>query len=145
MIAQGVDRVLSLAATWLRWDGRPRVGEDPQRLYTPHKALRRHTDHLIDHLAHIECLAAGVETIPDEWHGSFVTLDSDWARFTEADLAEARQRLLRLAQVYRVRLRALGSDEWDRPRGDQWTIREIVSHVADAWYAEQVGDLAKQG
>ena len=37
--------------------------------------------------------------MPDEWHGSLVTFDSDWARFTEVELDEAGQRLRRLAQV----------------------------------------------
>lgn len=141
LVAAGVDRTLELATTWLRWDGRACVGEDPSRVYTPHKALRRYTDHLLDHLAQLECLVAGAPTVPDEWRGSFVTLDSDWARFTEPDRDEAGQRLRRLAQLYRVRLTALGPDEWDRPRGVEWSIREIVEHVADAWYAEQVGDL----
>lgn len=142
LVAAGVDRTLELAATWLRWDGSPCVGEDPSRVYTPHKALRRYTDHLLDHLAHIECLAAGVDTVPDDWRASSVTLETDWAHFTEADLGEARQRLVRLAAVYRIRLLALGTDEWDRPREPDWTIRQIVEHVADAWYAEQVGDLS---
>ena len=144
LVDAGVQRTLELARTWLAWDGNPRVGEDPDRIYTPHKALRRHTDHLVDHLAHFECLLAGVETVPDGWRGSFVTLETDWAHFTEADLDEARQRLLRLALLYRTRLSAVGPAEWDRERGDgEWTIRQIVEHVADPWYAEQVGDLAK--
>jgi hypothetical protein len=142
LVPAGVERTLQLAATWLRWDGTPCVGEDPSRVYTPHKALRRHTDHLLDHLAHIECLAAGVQSVPDEWRASSVTLESDWVHFTEPDLAEAQQRLTRLACIYRLRLLALGVHEWDRPRGDDWTIREIIEHVAEPWYAEQVGDLS---
>jgi hypothetical protein len=141
LVVAGVDRTLALAATWLRWDGLPRVGEDPGRIYTPHKALRRYTDHLLDHLAHMECLVADVGTVPDGWRASDVTLETDWAHFTEADLVEARQRLLRLALLYRLRLSAWGSSEWDRPRGAEWTVREIIQHVADPWYAEQVGDL----
>jgi hypothetical protein len=143
LVEVGVERTLQLAANWLRWDGTPCIGEDRMRVYTPHKALRRYTDHLLDHLAQIECLAAGIDTIPDEWRASSVTLEADWAHFTEPDLTEARQRLIRLACVYRVRLLALGEPEWDRAHGKDWTIREIVEHVADAWYAEQVGDLTR--
>ena len=145
LVDGGVQRTLELARTWLAWDGRPCVGEDPERIYTPHKALRRYTDHLLDHLAHVECLLAGVETVPDGWRGSFVTLETDWGHFTEADLDEARQRLLRLALLYRTRLTAIGPDEWERNRGDgEWTIRQIVEHVAEPWYAEQVGDLSRR-
>lgn len=142
LVAAGVERTLALARTWLRWDGRPYVGADPERIYTPNKALRRYTDHLLDHLAHIEALAAGVVTVPDGWRASTVTLESDWARFTEGDLNEARQRLVRLATLYRIRLTALGPEAWDEPRGAHWTIREIVEHVAGSSYAEQVGDLS---
>jgi hypothetical protein len=143
LVAAGVTRTLQLAATWLRWDGTPCIGEDPARIYTPHKAVRRYTDHLLDHLAQIECLAAGIDTVPDEWRASSVTFETDWAHFSEADLAEARQRLMRLGCIYRVRLQALGASEWDRDGGGEWTIRQIVEHVADAWYAEQVGDLRR--
>jgi len=54
--------------------------------------------------------------VPDEWHASTVTLASDWAPFTEAELNEARQRLTRLGQLYLLRLAAAGPDEWDRSR-----------------------------
>src|SRR5207302_8996553 len=46
IIPAGVQRTLELAATWLAWDGLPRLAEDGERLYTPHKAIRRHVDHL---------------------------------------------------------------------------------------------------
>ena len=49
-------------------------------------------DHLVDHPAEVEALLAGAPQVPDGWQGRLVTLDSDWARFTELDLAEARQR-----------------------------------------------------
>jgi hypothetical protein len=140
-VIDAVDRTLALAQTWLTWDGRPRVSEDGERIYTPHKAIRRVTDHLIDHLAEAEALLAGAESIPDQWHGSFVTLASDWAAFTEADLSEARQRLLRLASLYALRYAAVPPDEWDRPRGEHLTLRQIAEHVGSSWYAEQVGDL----
>lgn len=141
LVVAGVDRVLQLAASWLAWDGRPRLSEDGDRVHTPHKAIRRHADHLIDHLAEIEALLAGVPTEPDRWRGSLITLATDWPPFTEPDLVEAGQRLRRLASTYRLRLAAAGTAEWDMPRDPNWTLRAIAEHVAPPWYAEQVGDL----
>jgi hypothetical protein len=111
-------------------------------VFTPHKAIRRIADHLVDHLAEIEALLADAETIPDTWHGRTVTLAADWAPFTEADLNEAANRLRRLGQVYALRLRGVDAAALDAPRGQAWTIRQIVEHVAGVtWYAEQVGRL----
>jgi hypothetical protein len=141
LVEEGVRRTLELARTWLAWDGRPRIAEDGERIYTPHKAIRRHADHLVDHLAQIEALLVGAPTEQDHWRASSVTLGSDLAAFTEPDLNEARERLIRLAQVYSIRLSSLPDEAWDAPRGADWTIRQIVEHVAPAWYAEQVGDL----
>ena len=101
-VETAVEQCLEIAATWLAWDGTPCVSEDGERVYTPHKAVRRIGDHLVDHLAEVEALLAGVETTPDEWHASLVTFDSDWARFTEQDLDEARQRLRRLGRTFRA-------------------------------------------
>lgn len=143
LVAAAIHRILDLAATWLAWDGRPRLADDGVRLYTPNKAIRRHADHLVDHLAEIEALLAGATTEPDHWHASTVTLASDLASFTEADLNEARERLRRLARTYALRLQAAGPAEWDRPRDPNRTIRQIAEHVASAWYAEQVGALGR--
>jgi hypothetical protein len=140
-VIDAVDRTLALAQTWLAWDGRPRVSEDGERIYTPHKVIRRITDHLIDHLAEVEALLNGAATIPDRWHASLVTLASDWAVFTEIDLNEAQQRLRRLSSLYALRYAAAGPDEWDKPRGEHLTLRQIAEHVGTPWYAEQVGDL----
>lgn len=140
-VVAGVERILFLARTWLAWDGRPRLAEDGVRLYTPHKAIRRHTHHLVDHLAEIEAILAGYPSRADEWHGSFVTVQSDWAPFTEPDLNEAGQCLRRLADLYVHRLEAAGSAAWDAPRDPHWTLRDIAEHVGRAWYAEQVGEL----
>jgi hypothetical protein len=30
----------------------------------------------------------------------------------------------------------------DRPRDPDWTLRAIAEHLAEPWYAEQVGDLS---
>jgi hypothetical protein len=62
---------------------------------------------------------------------------------TEADLAEAAQRLRRLARTFELGYLAAGPSAWDAPRGDEWTRREVAEHVATPWYAEQVGDLSR--
>ena len=143
-VVSSVERCLDLAATWHAWDGRPiaRTLDELPSTWTPHKALRRITDHLLDHLHEVEALLAGAEPMPDEWHGRLVTLDADWARFTELDFDEARSRLRRLARCYLLRYDTAGAGAWDLPRGQAWTLREIAEHVADVtFYAEQVGQL----
>ncbi|CAI9405013.1 hypothetical protein [Nocardioides sp. T2.26MG-1] len=143
-VESAVEHCLDVAATWLAWDGRPAVSEDGDRVYTPHKAVRRIGDHLVDHLAEVEALLAGVETEPDAWHASLVTLETDWARFTELDLDEARQRLRRLGRTFALRLAAAGEAAWDVPRGDSWTLRQIADHLTGVrWYADQVGRLPR--
>lgn len=144
LVVAAVEECLSIAATWLAWDGRPiaRTLDGRPGTWTPHKAMRRISDHLVDHLHEVEALLAGAEPVPDEWHGRFVTLDADWARFTDTDLDEARSRTRRLARLYALRYAAAGPAEWDRPRGGAWTLRQIAEHVADVRvYAEQVGRL----
>jgi hypothetical protein len=147
LVLGAVDTCLELAATRYAWDGRPRVSEPTGDLpggtvFTPHKAVRRIADHLVDHLAQLEALLAGAEPIPDTWQGRGLTLAGDWAPFTEADLNEARNRLRRLGQLYALRLRTLDDQALDAPRGQAWTIRQIAEHVAGVtWYAEQVGRL----
>jgi len=140
LVPAAVAEVLRLAASWLCWDGAPRSGDG--NTWTPHKALRRVTDHLLDHLAQIEALRAGAAAVPDAWHGRTVTLDSDWARFTETDLEEVRSRLFRYAELYRLRFAGVPAEELDRPQPGAWTLRQIAHHVADVgYYARQVGDL----
>ena len=143
-VEDAVRRSLALVSTWVGWDGRPFVSDEGDRVYTPHKAVRRIADHLVDHLAEVEALLAGVDSEPDAWHASLLTLDADWARFTEADRDEAGQRLTRLARTFALRLAAAGPAEWDRPRGESWTLRGIAEHLTGVlWYAEQVGDLSR--
>jgi hypothetical protein len=139
--------VLSVAASWPRWDGRPAEvsveGEPSPRVYTPHKAVRRVADHLVDHLAEIEARLAGRPTEPDRWHGSAITTSADLAAFTADDLDEARSRLRRLALIWEVRLRSLSSEQLDERQGDAWTFRQVAFHVAEAssFYADCVGML----
>ncbi|WP_243060874.1 hypothetical protein [Nocardioides sp. SR21] len=143
-VETAVEHCLEVAASWLAWDGRPTVSEDGERIYTPHKAVRRIADHLVDHLAEVEALLAGAPTEPDRWHASLVTVDADWARFTELDLDEARQRLRRLGRTFALRLAAAGPGEWDVPRGDNWSLLEIADHLTGIrWYADQVGVLPR--
>lgn len=72
-----VDHVLDLAATWTAWDGRPTHVDD--RVYTPHKAIRRVADHLLDHLAELESRLVGEKPLPDHWHASASTTQADLA------------------------------------------------------------------
>jgi hypothetical protein len=136
-----VDVVLRLVDTWPAWDGEPPPVDD--RVYTPHKAVRRVADHMIDHLAEVEARLAGQPTIPDHWHASAITTPADLAPFTEADRDEAHSRLDRLAQIWRVRLGALDDETLDWRDGDAWTIREVAFHLAESVYhAEALGDLS---
>jgi len=142
VISGMVERVLTLAATWPAWDGQPRPRSDVAFVYTPHKAIRRVTDHLIDHLAELEARLAGAATVPDQWHGSEVTTPADMAAFTADDLDEARSRLGRLAQVWALRLGALDAERLDRQEPGAWTLRQVAFHVAESVvYAESVGEL----
>jgi hypothetical protein len=135
LIPGAVERCLDLAGTWLAWDGRPRVSAPTEDIpggtvFTPHKAIRRIADHLVDHLAQVEALLAGAEPIPDTWHGRTVTLAADWAPFTEADLNEARNRLRRLSQVYALRLRGVDDPPDRRARRRRHLKR--LAHYPDA-------------
>jgi hypothetical protein len=141
IIPAAVTDVLDVAETWLGWDGRPVYADG--NAWTPHKALRRVGDHLLDHLAEIECRLAGQPTLPDQWHGRMVTLDADFARFTEIDLDEATSRLTRLAACYQARLSGLDAAQLDaRPADEVWTLREVVHHVSGVtYYATAIGRL----
>ena len=107
-----VGHVLALAETWTAWDGKPVHVDD--RVYTPHKAIRRVADHLVDDLAEIEARVAGQPTLPDGRHASAITTPADLVAFTAEDLDEARSRLTRLAQIFEVRLRALTEAQLDQ-------------------------------
>lgn len=142
-----VDHVLDLAATWPAWDGTPiqiAVEGEDSRIYTPHKAVRRVVDHLLDHLAEIESRVLGRVTEPDSWHGSAMTSQADLLLFTHQDLDEARSRLRRLASIWDCRLRSLTGAQLDSADGGSWTLRQVAFHVADsAFYADSVGRLPK--
>jgi hypothetical protein len=141
VIPAAVAEVLAVAETWLGWDGSPVLAEG--NVWTPHKALRRVGDHLLDHLAEIQCRLAGQPTLPDRWHGRMVTLDADFARFTELDLDEATSRLTRLAACYQALLSRLDAPALDaRPAAAIWTLREVTHHVSYVTaYAEMMGRL----
>ncbi|MFF4380271.1 hypothetical protein [Kitasatospora sp. NPDC001547] len=145
LVPEMVDHVLARAAGWTAWDGRPTVNGDG-RTYAPHKALRRITDHLIDHLAEFEARLAGEPTEPDRWHASGITTPADLAPFTIADLDEARSRLTRLAGIWSRRVAALPDERLDDSPGTGWSFRQIVCHVSEAgyYYADSLGHLADQ-
>jgi hypothetical protein len=140
LIEQSVAHALRLAQTWTAWDGQPRLVDD--RVYTPHKAIRRITDHLIDHLAELEARVGGHPPLIDQWHHSAITTPADLAPFTSEDLDEARSRLTRLAQIWAIRLRGIDDERLDRVEGAAWTLRQVTFHVADTYYADALGDLA---
>lgn len=139
VIGAAVAHALRLARTWPAWDGTPIPAGD--RVYTPHKAIRRLGDHLVDHLAELEARLAGQAPPPDHWHASAVTTPADLARFTGADLDEAGSRLTRLATIWALRLGALDAERLDRAEGAAWTLRQVAFHVGDTYYADAVGDL----
>jgi hypothetical protein len=145
VVTEMVKHVLRVAETWPRWDGRPGevpVEGEPPRIYTPHKAIRRVADHLVDHLAEFEARLAGIPTEPDRWHASAMTTAADLAAFTAEDLDEARSRLRRLALIWEVRLRSLSTEQLDQQAANAWTFRQLAFHLADsAFYADSVGAL----
>ena len=141
-IEDAVAHALRLADTWTAWDGKPIAVED--RVYTPHKAIRRLADHLLDHLAELEARLAGLSPLPDHWHASAITTPADLAPFTREDLDEARSRLSRLAQIWSLRLRALDDERLDRVEGDAWTLRQVAFHLDNTFYADAVGDLTSR-
>ncbi len=142
VIEHAVAHALRLAETWPAWDGEPRAAED--RLYTPHKAIRRLADHLLDHFAELEARLAGRSPLADHWHGSAITTPADLAPFTPEDLDEARSRLTRLAQLWSLRLQTLDDERLDRVDADAWTLREVALHLDSTFYADAVGDLTSQ-
>jgi hypothetical protein len=149
VVTAATDHVLELAESWIRWDGHPvqvPVDEEPEpRLYTPHKVIRRVTDHMIDHLAEVQARLAGRPTQPDRWHASAITTAADLAAFTEADLDEATSRLLRLDQLWEVTLRSLTSEQLDAGIGEGWTFRQVAFHVGEvsAIYAGTIGPIPR--
>lgn len=143
-IDQMVEHVLRLVETWIRWDGEPVRSGD--RLYTPHKAIRRVADHLVDHLAQLDAHLAGAAPLTDGWHGSSITTAADLAPFLAEDRDETRSRLQRLAQLWRNRLAAVPASAMDRANGDAYTPREMAFCAAGSdFYADAIGMLDELG
>jgi hypothetical protein len=147
VITAMVEHVLELAAGWPLWDGQPAevtADDGSARVYTPHKAVRRVADHLVDHLAEMEARLAGRPTEPDRWHASAITTAADLAAFTTDDLDEARSRLRRLALIWDTRLRSLSEAQLDAVAGDAWTLRQLAFHLEESgYYADSVGALPR--
>jgi hypothetical protein len=62
------------------------------------------------------------------------------APFSEEDVNEATNRLMRLAELWRLRLALVSEQELDRADGDAYTPREMAFCAAgSAYYAEAVG------
>jgi hypothetical protein len=142
-IGDMVSHVLELAETWVAWDRQPVSIDD--RLYTPHKAIRRVADHMVDHLAQLETYLAGVKSLRDEWHASAMTTPADLAPFQPEDLDEARSRLSRLAQIWRIRLASVPDQKMDAAVGDAYTPREMAFHLVESvYYADAIGVIAGQ-
>lgn len=139
-IEEMVEHVLGLAETWVAWNGKPvsALGRE----YTPHKAIRRVADHMIDHLAQLEARLAGVPSLRDAWHASAMTTQADMAPFSRGDLDEAGSRLRRLAQIWRIRLRSVRESKMDASEGDDYTLREIAFCAVESGdYADAIGSL----
>jgi len=137
LLVEAVEECIEEAAAWLVWDGVATASEGS--VWTPHKAMRRVTDHLIDHLAHTEAVLEDDAPLEDTWGGRMITVPSDWAPFTEVDLNEVASRLRRLARTYASLLRAAGEVSWDAEREGDWTLRKHAEHCAGSltWYAAQ--------
>jgi hypothetical protein len=135
-----IDRSVELMRTWTQWDGKAISVDD--RLYTPHKAVRRLVDHLIDHIAQVDAMLADAPALPDDWHASAMTTASDLASFSEEDAEEANARLTRLKLMWEYRVGGLVNEQLDDKRGEAWSIREIAAHLAESeYYAGAVGRL----
>ena len=142
-IEEMVSHVLGLAETWIAWDGKPVAIDD--RVYTPHKAIRRVADHMLDHLAQLETHLADVRPLPDEWHASSMTTPADLAPFQPEDLDEARSRLTRLAQIWRIRLASVPDGRMDAAEGAAYTPREMAFHVLEStYYADAIGAISRR-
>jgi hypothetical protein len=140
VVSAMIDASIEVMPTWVHWDGRPVSVED--RIYTPHKAVRRLTDHLIDHIAQVEAMLAGAPAVADEWHASAITTASDLAPFSREDADEAIARLNRLKTMWQCRIAGLSDEQLDARSDDEWSIREIAAHLAESeYYAAAVGRL----
>jgi hypothetical protein len=136
VVRGSVAAALESMETWLGWDGRGRLYEGT--IWTPQKAARRIADHLVDHLAQVEAMVTGTASPIASWNGKSVTLESDWARFTELDLSEAKARIGRLAELFARRLEAMDGAQLGSAE-DEWSVAMIAVHVANAmsYYAAQ--------
>src|SRR5262249_49189085 len=143
VLRAAVEHAIALIDTWVLWDGQPiPVGD---RVYTPHKSVRRIVDHLIDHLGELEARLVGEATLPEgDWQASAITTGADLAPFQVEDRQEAFARLGRLGQVWAARLGTLDAGQLeagqldagqlDATPGVGWSARQIAFHLAETIY-----------
>ncbi len=142
LVPNAVDEVLALAQTWLAWNGVGRYGDE--NVWTPYKALRRVTDHLLDHLAEIDALLVGAPTIPDTWHGRTLTLDADGLGSPRPTSTSRVAGFVAMPSCTDYDWLLCPRRKLDRDRSPAWTIRQIVHHVSNVtYYAHQLGDLRR--
>ncbi len=135
-----IGEVLAMAETWPGWNGTP--VEVDGRVMTPHKAIRRVGDHVIDHLAEIQARISGEDSLADNWHNSTFTTAADLAPFDQNDLNEARERLVRLAQLWRITMAGVPAAKLDEPVDNAMTLRELAEHTVESLvYGQMIGAL----
>ena len=141
-VEDAVRRALVLVDTWLHWDGLPRLSEDGDRIYTPHKAVRRIADHLVDHLAEVEALLAGVATQPDAGTPACSPSSRTGPGSPRPTATRPTNGCRGWPAPSRCGLPPPGRTSGTGREG-HWTLREIADHLTGVlWYAEQVGDLS---
>lgn len=141
IVADMVDHVLALAGTWTAWDGRPVPADD--RVHTPHKAIRRVADHLVDHLAEMEARLVGRRRSRTTGTPRRPPPGRTSPRSPVPTSTRPAAALTRLARIWVNRLEALTPEQLDRSPGTGWTFRQLAFHVAEStYYADAVGDLA---
>ena len=74
-----------------------------------------------------------------------MTTPADLAPFQPDDLDEARSRLTRLAQIWRIRLASIPGGEMDSATGDAYSPREMVFHLLEStYYADSIGAISRR-
>src|SRR5256885_13741244 len=67
LVLLATEDALERAASWIGWNGRSTLSLG--NAWTPNKALRRITDHLVDHIAQVEGRLGREAPVADPWGG----------------------------------------------------------------------------